>query len=434
MRKFKGRFSPDGLPCADADENTETLELTLTDEVTGALLRLYYTVFPESDVISRYFVLENHGKADLRIEKAMPLALDIDGDERDMISFYGEWAHERHIQRQPLMRGNQRIFSRRGSSSHHFSPFMMVTDKKATEERGEAYAFNFVWSGSWLGEVETDQTHNTRVLLGLGDECFNYLLKSGESFASPEAVMTYSAGGIGRASRNMHRFVRAHILPRDKFPLRPVVLNSWEAFFFNIDAERMESFGAEAAKCGIDMVVMDDGWFGKRVNDKAGLGDWYANADRFPDGLAPFVRRVKKNGIKFGIWYEPEMISRDSNLYRAHPDWCIHVPGREKSIARHQYVLDYSRQDVRDYIFGEMKKVLSTCEIDYLKWDFNRNLTEVGSAALPADKQKVLCIICTESSEKQTLCFNHAFSSICPICFSWAKTGLNFFIPKRFEK
>ncbi len=387
MRKFKGRFSPDGLPCADADENTETLELTLTDEVTGAILRLYYTVFPESDVISRYFVLENRGKADLRIEKAMPLALDIDGDERDMISFYGEWAHERHIQRQPLMRGNQRVFSRRGSSSHHFSPFMMVTDKKATEERGEAYAFNFVWSGNWLGEVETDQTHNTRVLLGLGDECFNYLLKSGESFASPEAVMTYSAGGIGRASRNMHRFVRAHILPRDKFPCRPVVLNSWEAFFFNIDAERMESFGAEAAKCGMDMVVMDDGWFGKRVNDKAGLGDWYANPDRFPDGLAPFVRRVKKNGIKFGIWIEPEMVNPDSELFRARPEYVIAAPGRRQLESRSQYVLDMANPEVLDYLKCAFAKTLGNADIDYIKWDMNRNMTEVYSPSLPPERQ-----------------------------------------------
>ena len=386
-KRIVGRVDLPGLPFAKADENTETLEITLKDEASGAILKLYYTVFPECDVISRYFRIENGGKSDLRIEKCMSLSLDINRDGFDMISFEGGYYRERVYQRAPLIHGNQRIYSRRGSTSHHFNPFFMLADKKTTEERGEAYGFNFVYSGSFLDEVEVSYNPQTRVLVGLGEECFNYLLTPGESFTSPEAVMTYTTHGVGQISRNMHAFIRDHILPKEKFTNRPVVLNSWEAMHFDINEDVLVDFAREAVKCGMDMLVMDDGWFGKRLNDKAGLGDWFENRDKFPKGLGAFVDRVKREGIKFGIWIEPEMINPDSDLYRAHPDWALTTPGYAPLLSRSQMVLDMSNPDVIAYLKDTFKKTFDGVKIDYFKWDMNRNMSAVYSKVLPPERQ-----------------------------------------------
>lgn len=386
-KKLCGRVELPGLPYADADEMTETLQITLEDTVTKAVLKLYYTVFPESDVISRYFVLENTGKGSLRIEKCMSLALDIHRDKLDMISFEGGYGRERVYQRAPLMRGNHRLFSRRGSTSHHFNPFFMLADKKATEERGEAYGFNIVYSGNYLDEVEVSYNASTRVLVGLGDDNFSYLLEPGESFVSPEAVMTYAKNGIGQVSRNMHRFVREHILPPERFEHRPVVLNSWEAMHFNINEDVLVEFAREAVASGMDMLVMDDGWFGARVNDRAGLGDWFENRERFPKGLGAFVDRVKAEGIKFGIWIEPEMVNPDSDLYRAHPEWALTTPGYEPLLARNQLVLDMANPAVVDYLKESFAKTFDGVKIDYFKWDMNRNMTAVYAKSLPPERQ-----------------------------------------------
>lgn len=386
-KKFAGRKAIPGLPYAEADENTETLEITMRDKVTGCELRLYYTVFADCDVISRYFTLENKGKNPVRIEKCMMLCLDIPTKELDMLNFPGAHCFERFCKRGRIMDGNQRVFSRRGASSHHQNPFFMLCDPKATEERGEAYGFNLVYSGSFLGEVETEQCGTTRVLAGLGSDNFNYLVEPGEKFESPEAVMTYSDRGIGQVSRNMHKFVRNHILPKENFSRRPVVLNSWEAFYFDIDENVMADFASEAERIGMDMLVMDDGWFGKRVDDHAGLGDWSPNPDRFKDGLAPFIDRVKKTGVKFGIWIEPEMANPDSDLYRAHPDWVLHAPGRNPMESRWQYVLDMANPDVVQYLKDSFKKTLGGLPIDYFKWDMNRHMSEVYSPTLPPERQ-----------------------------------------------
>jgi len=385
-KKFRGRKEISGLPYAEGA--SETLELIFDDAVTKSELHLYYTLFNDCDVISRYFTLKNKGKNDIRIEKCMSLSLDIQNKECDLISFQSKYFYERHVCREPLYQGNRRITSRRGSSSHHANPFFVIADRKATEEKGEAYGFNFVYSGSYLNEIEVDQNGTVRAMVGLGDECFNYLLCADEEFTSPEAIMTYSAKGIGEISRNMHSFVRSHILPADVFAKRPVVLNSWEAFHFDIDEETMVNFAKSAVECGMDMVVMDDGWFGSRRNDKAGLGDWTPSHELFKNGLRAFVDRVRSTGVKFGIWIEPEMVNPDSDLYRAHPDWVLHVEGRDRSIGRYTAVLDLSRKEVEDYVFEAVSKILRSADISYVKWDFNRNLTEVGSKALPCDQQK----------------------------------------------
>lgn len=385
--RTEGRPALEGLPYAEANEKTETLELVMDDKATGCTLRLFYTVFYESDVISRYFVLENKTKKSLRIEKCMSLSLDIPSIGYELISNMGNYYNERAYQRGALMTGTHRIASRRGASGHSQNPFMMLVGAKTTEEKGEAYGFNFVYSGSFVNEIDVCRSGSTRVLLGLGDECFSYLLESGESFTSPEAIMTYTTAGMGQVSRNMHLFVREHILPKEKFSCRPVVLNSWEAVRFDIDEELLLRFAKEAAACGMDMLVMDDGWFGARVNDRAGLGDWVENKERFPEGLAAFAKRVKETGIKFGIWIEPEMVNPDSDLYRAHPDWVLEAPGVEPLLSRNQLVLDMANPKVLAYLKDIFSKTFAGVDVDYFKWDMNRNMSAVYSRALPAERQ-----------------------------------------------
>lgn len=379
---FSGRKEIVGLPYAEAE--CETLELVCEDSVTKSELCLYYTVFYETDVISRYFTLKNNGKADLKILKAMSLSLDLPTGDYDLISLRGKYAQERFVDRNPIYGGVHRITSRRGASSHQFNPFIMVTDRNASEEKGSAYAFNFVYSGSFLDELELEQS-GLRVMVGLGDESFSYLLKPNESFSSPEAVMTYSSKGIGQASRNMHSFVRSAILPTDK--AHPIVLNSWEAFYFNIDEKIMLDFADAAASVGIDTVVMDDGWFGARRNDKAGLGDWIPTKEIFADGLEKFVEKVHAKGVKFGIWIEPEMVNPDSDLYRSHPDWVMRDEGREVLLSRHQLVLDMANPEVVEYIKQSLDKCFDGIEIDYFKWDMNRNITHAISPYLPKERK-----------------------------------------------
>ena len=392
FKKHKGRMA---IPSpifgeqvyGEANEETETLEMILGDDVTGCELHLYYTLFPENDVIARHMTLINRGKAAVRLEKCMSLALDIPRGDLELISLMGEHVRERHVHRAPVGVGVKRITSRRGASSHQANPCILLCDPKATEERGDAYGFNFVYSGSFLDELEVDQTNTTRVLVGLGDECFSWHLEAGESFASPEAVMTYSPHGIGEVSRNFHRFIRDHILPPEPFNRRPVVLNSWEAFYFNIDGKIMEDFAAGAAEVGMDMPVMDDGWFGSRRNDRAGLGDWYPHPDLFPEGLKVFVERAKAKGVKFGIWVEPEMVNPDSDLYRAHPEWCLCAPGRIPLESRQQLVLDMGNPAVVDYLTESFKTCFKDVPIDYFKWDMNRHLCPVYSNILPPERQ-----------------------------------------------
>ena len=381
-KSYKGRKEIVGMPYAEGV--CETLELLYEDSATQSELVLYYTVFYDTDVISRYFTLKNNGSFDLKILKAMSVSLDLPNGDYDLISLRGKYAKERIAQRNPIYGGVHRITSRRGASSHQFNPFIMVTDRKATEEKGDAYAFNFVYSGSFLDEIELEQI-GLRVMVGLGDESFSYLLKPNESFSSPEAVMTYSAKGIGGASRNMHSFVRSAILPKDK--AHPIVLNSWEAFYFDIDEKTMLDFADGALSVGIDTVVMDDGWFGARRNDKAGLGDWVPTKELFADGLGKFVERVRSKGIKFGIWIEPEMVNPDSDLYRAHPDWVMRDPSRAPLLSRDQLVLDMANPEVVEYLKNSLDKCFAGVEIDYFKWDMNRNITHAISPYLPVERK-----------------------------------------------
>lgn len=386
-RIFKGRAPLAGLPFADADDETETLELTVEDKVTGCTVEMYYTVFASEDIISRYMTIINNSENAMTVEKCMPLMLDLPDHDYDMISLYGGHCFERNYQRLPLGYGLQSICSRRGASSHQFNPFIALCEHNATETQGRVYGFNFVYSGSFLDEVDVDQTCGTRVQIGLGSENFSWFLKSGECFTSPEAVMTFSNEGIGKMSRNFHTFTRKRILPPEPFDKRPVVLNTWEACYFKIDEDELLRFAKTAKECDIDMVVMDDGWFAQRHNDRAALGDWFPNKDKFKNGLKSFVDKMKADGVKFGIWIEPEMISPDSDLYRAHPDWCLHVKDRENLLSRHQLVLDMANPDVINYLKDTFYKTFDGVDIDYFKWDMNRHMSEVGSPTLPPERQ-----------------------------------------------
>lgn len=384
---FHGRTELAGLPFADADDNTDTLAVAMADATTGVEVTLYYTVFENEDVISRYVGVHNNGEHAVNIEKCMSIMLDLDSCDYDMISLYGGHMYERNYQRRPLFYGNQSICSRRGASSHQFNPFMALCSHSATDTEGDVYGFNFVYSGNFLDEVELDQCDSARVLIGLGSENFNYLLKKGESFVSPEAVMTYTDKGIGQMSRNFHEFIRNKILPPEPFENRPVVLNTWEACFFNIDENELLRFAESARDAGIDMVVMDDGWFGARNDDKSSLGDWFVNAPKFKNGLKAFVDKMKAYGIKFGIWVEPEMINPVSKLYEQHPEWCLQVPNRDNLLSRHQLVLDMANPDVIAYLKDIFSKTFEGVSIDYFKWDMNRHMSEVGSPYLPPERQ-----------------------------------------------
>lgn len=386
-RIFKGRAPISGMPYADVKDGDQTLEITLCDEYTGCILKLYYTVMVDCDVISRYMKLENCGEYPVDIENCMSLQLDLPDRDYDMLSLHGAYGWERQFCRTPVRMGSQTIFSRRGSSSHQFNPFMALCKHNATEERGEVFGFNLVYSGNFLGEAELGQAEAVRVQLGLGSENFGWHLLPGETFESPEAIMTYTGKGVGQMSRNFHKFTNERILPREIFDKRPVVLNTWEACYFNIDEDVMLKFAKASAECGIDMLVMDDGWFGKRENDSAGLGDWWENPDKFKDGLKAFVDKVKKYDLKFGIWIEPEMVNPDSDLYRAHPEWCLRVPGRRNQLSRNQLVLDMSNPDVVEYLKKSFADTFNGVSIDYIKWDMNRHLSEVGSDFLPPERQ-----------------------------------------------
>ncbi len=388
---YPGKPGIEGLPAlyVTDEADAQTLEILMQDSVTGVQTVLYYTVFEKFSAMTRSVKIINASDKTVDIERLYSSCVDFNTHDFDMITLYGRWGKERAVDRFPLSRARQGISSKRGSSSHAHNPFGAIVDNDASEEYGNAYGFNFVYSGNFSFDAEVDPQGGTRVMMGMNPDAFGWKLEPGEEFNAPEVVMVYSDGGIGKMSRIFHKLYSKHLF-RGKWKdiKRPLLINNWEATGMSFTGDQLVTFAERAKELGIDMLVMDDGWFGNRDSDRTALGDWQVNEEKLGGPLSSFIARINALGLKFGIWYEPEMISRDSNLYRAHPDWCIHVPGREKSIARHQYVLDFSRKEVRDYIYSEMYKVLSGNNIAYVKWDFNRNLSEVGSAGLPADRQK----------------------------------------------
>ncbi len=368
----EGKYELPGLPAVYAKpEEAQTLEIVLEDAVSKVRVRLLYGVLEDEDIITRSVKITNYGTEYIVVEKASSACLDFITGEYDLLSFYGRHIMERNLQRARIGHGSQSIGSRRGTSSHQYNPAVIVAGKNTTEDIGDCYGMVFVYSGNFLCEAEQDQFDQTRILMGLQRDLFNYPLESGETLVVPETILCYSGRGFGDLSMKYHRCIRNHICNgarsrrksgKTGFIPRPVLVNSWEA-----------------AQLGIDMVVMDDGWFGKREDDNSGLGDWQVNEKKLGCSLGELVRRVNEEGVKFGIWIEPEMISEDSDLYREHPDWAMQNPGRNPARGRNQLVLDFSREDVREHIFDQICRVLDQGNIEYVKWDMNRSLTDFYS-------------------------------------------------------
>lgn len=376
----------EGLPCARS--GGQTLTVTLADDFSAVRVKLNYTVWDDSNVIARNTEIVNGEAADVTIERAFGFAIDLPTGDYKTLSLVGRWAQERIPQIEDIGHGTRRFQSMRGISSHEMNPFVGILKPDTTENTGDCYGVQLVYSGSFAITTERFDNKPLRVQGGINDIGFNWKLASGESFVTPQALLCFSSEGIGGMSRSYADFIRDRIVnPRFAYAKRPVVVNNWEATYFDFDTDKLFAIIDKAATLGVDTFVLDDGWFGKRDNDDSGLGDWFVNTKKLRGGLKPVIDRCKQNGLKFGLWFEPEMVSEDSDLYRTHPDWAVGKLGNEPSRSRNQLVLDMTRKEVVDYVFEAVSKVLADNDISYVKWDMNRGVTEAYSMALSADKQ-----------------------------------------------
>ena len=386
---YKGKKALEGLPATfGKEEDCTSLELIGMDKTLNLEVTLVYTVFEKLDVITRSVRVKNLSPEPIVLTKVLSTCIDMDNKDYEMISLHGSWARERHIQRRKIGHGKQCVASIRGESSHQDHPFMAVVSKGANDEQGEVYGFSFVYSGNFMAQTELDQFNTIRAVMGINPYDFAWTLSQEEVFTAPEVVMVYSSEGIGKMSRTYHDLYRNHLLRGEYVhQKRPILINNWEATYFDFNTEKLLDIAKEASKLGIEMLVMDDGWFGKRSSDDSSLGDWQVNEEKLKGGLKHLVDEVNKLGMKFGIWFEPEMISPDSDLYRAHPDWAIQIPNRVGNLSRCQYVLDYSRKEIRDYVYEMISGILKSANISYVKWDMNRQLTDIGSFTLGKENQ-----------------------------------------------
>ena len=388
---YNGKKALQGLPATyvENEDEAETLEITLKDELAGLRVILSYTVFKNYDVITRSCKIVNDSKEEVDVLRALSANVDFRHSDFDLIQLSGSWARERHIIRTPLRNGGQCVESRRGASSHAQNPFIALVSKDTTEDKGEVYGFNLVYSGNFLANVEVDMHSNARAQIGINPFDFAWNLEAGDEFQTPEAVMVYSPNGLTGMSHIYHDLYRERLCRgthRDKE--RPILINNWEATYFDFNNEKIKDIAKESSNLGIELFVLDDGWFGERNNDDCSLGDWFVNEEKLKGGLSSLVKDINEMGMQFGLWFEPEMISPKSKLYEEHPDWCIHIEGRVRSEARKQLILDLSREEVCDAVIEMLTNVLKSAPISYVKWDMNRNMTEIGSPAWPAKKQK----------------------------------------------
>jgi len=388
---YNGKRKLNGLPAVyvESEDEAKTLDITMEDKLIGLTVILSYTVFRDFNAIARSVQFKNNGKGKIKILKALSASVDFRSSEYDVLTFHGAHTNERNIDRRPLAFGIQMVESCRGASSPQHDPFIALLQKNADEDYGEVYAFNFVYSGNFIASAQVDQFKNTRVSMGINPFNFSWLLEQNESFQTPEVVMVYSCKGLGYMSRTYNKLYQNRVC-RGKFrdKVRPILINNWEATYFDFNADKIVEIASEAKKLGIELMVLDDGWFGKRDDDFSSLGDWVVNKKKLPDGLVGLAERIHSIGMKFGLWFEPEMISENSDLYRKHPDWCLHVPDRPYTYGRSQLVLDLSREDVCNYIIEAVTSILYNAPIDYVKWDMNRHMTEIGSSALPPERQR----------------------------------------------
>ncbi len=387
---YKGKRKLKNLPStwAENDDQVTTLVVTLEDNVQGYEIELFYHLFESKDVIARSARITNTGKQKLKIEKALSLSIDFPTDNFEMITLDGAWSRERHVSTHPLHQGIQKIESMRGASSANHNPSFILKDSFTTEDLGNAYGFALIYSGNHEASVQVDHYNTSRAQIGINSNRFEWILNEGKSFQTPEAILAFSDKGLSGLSDKFHKMITSNIMTsqyRDK--PRPLLLNNWEATYFNFDEEKLLSLAKKAKKIGVELFVLDDGWFGKRNDDTTSLGDWYTNTTKLPLGIGHLADEIHKLDLKFGLWFEPEMTNEDSDLFKNHPDWAIETPNRKRSFGRNQFVLDYSNPAVVDYIFDKMSSVIKETKLDYIKWDMNRNITEPFGSTLDGESQ-----------------------------------------------
>lgn len=378
-----------GMPALyDEGGEAQTLEVRMKDAATGLEVVLYYTVFEDKDIIARSVIIKNNGNGRIILERALSACLDLDGKDWELIHFHGRHAMERQFERTPLFHGSMSIGSTRGTSSHQHNPSFILCEPGCTETAGECCGMILTYSSNFTAEIETDQLSQVRAVMGIHPENFQWVLNPGECFETPQVMMAFSDRGLGRLSSVFHTIMN-HNLCRGIYKLarRPVLINNWEATYFDFNREKLLAIGKQAAELGIEMLVLDDGWFGKRDDDYSGLGDWFVNEKKTGGSIGSLAEEINAMGLKFGIWMEPEMVSEDSELYRSHPEWALQIPGRKPCRSRSQLVLDLSREDVRDYLFDCMKQLLDSANIEYLKWDMNRSMCDIYSQVLGTERQ-----------------------------------------------
>lgn len=379
-----GKYSIEGLPAVYANNaEAQTLEIYLKDTASDISVTLKYGVLPNLDIITRSAVIENKGEDSVILTNAASLCLDVPRDYDEWIHFHGRHTLERIPERLPLAHGIQESSSRRGTSSHQQNPAIILCNEKCTETNGICIGAMLMYSGSFSAKLEYDQLEQARLVMGINPELFRWKLKSGKKFFTPESVMSFSNNGFEKLSHNFHKVIREHVC-RGKYKLakRPVLINNWEATYFDFNEEKILKIAEQAAALGVDMLVLDDGWFGKRDNDCSGLGDWFVNEKKLCGGLGSLAEKINKMGMKFGLWFEPEMVSEDSELYRNHPEWAIRIPGRNPNRSRFQLLLDMTRADVREYLYKSISDILKSADISYIKWDMNRSICDWYSHCL----------------------------------------------------
>ncbi len=389
-RVIAGKPILDGLPATytESPAEAETLEILLKDVYSELTLHIFYTIYKDRPVIARSAKFTNNGSEDYELETAMSLSIDFPDDHFELIHLNGAWTRENHLERKPVITGVQSISSTRGASSHAHNPFMALVRSETTEHAGEAYGFSLIYSGNFLAQIEVDTYKVTRAMIGINPFQFSWKLKPNESFQTPEAVLVYSDSGLNEMSQALHDLYRTRLARgvwRDKE--RPILINNWEATYFDFNEEKILEIARTGSELGMELFVLDDGWFGKRNDDSSSLGDWFVNKEKLPDGMKGLSEKVHNLGMKFGLWFEPEMVCKDTKLFKEHPDWLIQVPGKRLSHGRNQFVLDFSRPEVVENVYQQMDAILSDSQIDYIKWDMNRYISEAYSIALPADQQ-----------------------------------------------
>jgi len=386
---LSSKYSIEGLPYVRAHKDDVcTLEIILIDEIIGLEIKLLYGVFESKDIITRTVELTNIGKTTIILEKVDSICIDFLNTNYDLIHFQGRHCMERQFEQNTLNHDIQTISSKRGMSSHQNNPYVILTELATTEDIGNCYGFMLMYSGNHKTEIEVDQTNNTRLVMGINDDYFRWELEPNSVFHAPETILTFSNLGLNKLSQNFHNIIRENICPIQFQNIqRPILINNWEATYFDFDYTKIIKLAKQALEVGVNMFVLDDGWFGNRNNDNAGLGDWIANESKLPGGLTKLSKDLKAIGMNFGLWFEPEMINENSELYKSHPEWVLQDPSRKPVISRNQMVLDLSNIDVQNYIFKSIDKILEGSEIAYIKWDFNRSLSNVYSNALPNSKQ-----------------------------------------------